>query len=90
MPALRVDVLKVPHHGSSVTTNSSFYRNVSASVYLISGAANPHGHPRAETMASIISTILLEDGGALAPNCYRQDDEKDPEKLKKPHINEVS
>lgn len=88
--SLRIDVLKVPHHGSSRTTNSSFFRNISASVYLISGAATIHGHPRAETLETIISTILREDGGARPPNQYRQDDDHDEAHKSWPHISEVS
>ena len=68
--SMRVGVLKVPHHGSSNTTNALFYRLVSASVYLISGANKPHGHPRPETLQAIIDTIMKEDGPATPPKDY--------------------
>ncbi|KAK6344932.1 hypothetical protein TWF718_006882 [Orbilia javanica] len=68
--SLRVGVLKLPHHGSSNTTNAIFYKFVSASVYLVSGAHSPHGHPRPETLQAIISTILSEDGPAKPPSKY--------------------
>lgn len=58
----RVDVLKVPHHGSSTTTSASFYQFVSASIYLISCSASLHRHPRPETIQAILATILREDG----------------------------
>ncbi|KAF5963362.1 hypothetical protein FCOIX_13875 [Fusarium coicis] len=67
---MRVGVLKVPHHGSSNTTNALFYRLVSASVYLISGANKPHGHPRPETLQAIINTIMREDGPARPPEDF--------------------
>ncbi|KAL7916881.1 hypothetical protein GGI35DRAFT_486029 [Trichoderma velutinum] len=54
--SLRVDVLKLPHHGSSVTTAFSFFRQVSASVYLISACTSIHNHPRAEARKAIVAT----------------------------------
>ncbi|RBR11760.1 hypothetical protein FVER53590_30392 [Fusarium verticillioides] len=42
---IHVDVFKVPHHGSQVTTEPTFFRHVTASVYLISGSSKSHGHP---------------------------------------------
>ena len=68
--SFKIDVLKVPHHGSSVTTSLNFYRYVSASVYLISAAASLHNHPRAETIQVIMATILQEDGPAKPPKDY--------------------
>lgn len=66
--SLRVDVLKLPHHGSSVTTAFSFFRQVSASVYLISASAAIHNHPRAEALKAIVATVLQEDGPARPPS----------------------
>lgn len=66
--SLRVDVLKLPHHGSSVTTAFSFFRQVSASVYLISACASIHNHPRAEALKAIVATVLQEDGPARPPS----------------------
>ncbi|KAF2733275.1 hypothetical protein EJ04DRAFT_565196 [Polyplosphaeria fusca] len=67
---IRVGVLKLPHHGASRTTNALFYRLVSASVYLISGANSPHGHPRPETITTIINTIIHQDGSARPPTKF--------------------
>lgn len=68
---LRVGVLKLPHHGSSKTTSNLFYRLVSASVYLVSGSNSKFGHPKPETLASIVETIMREDGPAKPPRQYR-------------------
>ena len=46
--ALRADVLKVGHHGSSTSTTPRFLRAVRPSVALVSvGAGNTYGHPSA-------------------------------------------
>lgn len=74
--SMRVGVLKLPHHGSSNTTGSTFYSLVSASVYLISGSNSPHGHPRPETLQSIVDTIVREDGNAKAPKNFQSKDER--------------
>ncbi|KAK6529343.1 hypothetical protein TWF281_008519 [Arthrobotrys megalospora] len=65
----RVGVLKVPHHGSSDTTGATFFRTVTASVYLIS-AGTKHGHPRAETLETILKAIVQEDGSAEPPENF--------------------
>ncbi|KAF3190641.1 hypothetical protein TWF788_008162 [Orbilia oligospora] len=77
-----VDVLKIPHHGSSHTTGPGFYRNVVAKVYLISGAIGIHGHPRSEIIEAIIHTILNEDGPAVAPKHYRRSANPKPDEVK--------
>ncbi|KAF3309341.1 hypothetical protein TWF173_011187 [Orbilia oligospora] len=69
LQATRVGVLKVPHHGSSTTTGATFYRMVTASVYLIS-AGTKHGHPRAETIETILKAVIQEDGKAEAPDNF--------------------
>ena len=52
-PGLRVDVLKVPHHGSRYQ-DLDFLRSLGARVALVSvGADNDYGHPAAETMAAL-------------------------------------
>lgn len=86
---IRVGVLKVPHHGSSTTTNALFYRLVSASVYLISGSNSRFGHPRAETLAAIIDTIMREDGDAKPPSAYSSKAKPDEDGLM-PDIRHVS
>ena len=71
LSSYRVDVLKVPHHGSATTTNAYFYRFVTASVYLFSASSNGHGHPSPETMDTILGALLQEDGPASAPKEFK-------------------
>ena len=59
LPALAVDVLKVPHHGSRYQ-EESFLTGLGARLALVSaGEGNQHGHPAPETLA------FLEDAGML-------------------------
>jgi competence protein ComEC len=59
LPSLRVDVLKVPHHGSRYQ-DPDFLTGLSARVAIVSaGIDNDYGHPAAETLE------LLEGSGAL-------------------------
>ena len=52
--ALRADVLKVGHHGSSTSTSPDFLAAVQPRVALVSvGAHNAYGHPDADVMASL-------------------------------------
>lgn len=48
----RVDMLKVPHHGSSNNVTEAFFRRVEADHYVISGDGN-HGNPETETLSMI-------------------------------------
>lgn len=58
LPGLRVDVLKVPHHGSRYQ-DEGWLLSLGARVALVSvGAGNDYGHPAPETLAP------LEDSGA--------------------------
>ncbi len=58
--ALRADVLKVGHHGSSTSTTPAFLDAVHPSVALVSvGAHNSYGHPDDEVMSR------LDSAGAL-------------------------
>lgn len=51
--SLRVDILKVPHHGSS-RQDTAFLAAMSATVAVISvGAGNSYGHPAATTLAAL-------------------------------------
>jgi competence protein ComEC len=53
LPGLRVDVLKVPHHGSRYQ-DLDFLRSLHARVALVSvGADNDYGHPSPETLAPL-------------------------------------
>lgn len=59
LPSLRVDVLKVPHHGSRYQ-DAQFLSALGARVAVVSvGRDNTYGHPAAETLA------LLEEGGTV-------------------------
>lgn len=51
---LHVDVLKVPHHGSSNNLVKSFFRRVTADHYVFSGNGE-HGNPERETMEMLFS-----------------------------------
>ncbi|KAF3184075.1 hypothetical protein EYR41_010433 [Orbilia oligospora] len=82
LQATRVGVLKVPHHGSSITTGATFFRMVTASVYLIS-AGTKHGHPRAETIETILKAVIQEDGKAEVPENFNS-------KATNPLNNEIS
>jgi competence protein ComEC len=56
LPGLRVDVLKVPHHGSRYQ-DLDFLRSLGARVDLVSvGADNDYGHPAASTLAPLAAT----------------------------------
>jgi len=59
---IHVDVLKVPHHGSQVTTEPILFYHVSASVYLISGSSPTSGIQcpgRCVSSASLYTARLL-------------------------------
>jgi competence protein ComEC len=56
----RVDVLKVPHHGSRSTSPPAFVAHTSPRVALISvGARNPFGHPHPDVLARYASSGAL-------------------------------
>jgi competence protein ComEC len=57
-PALRADVLKVPHHGGATNT-PGFLDAVGARVAVVSvGADNGYGHPHPDTLADIAPVPL--------------------------------
>ena len=56
LPGLRVDVLKVPHHGSRYQ-DVAFLQSLGARLAVISvGADNDYGHPAPETVSALEST----------------------------------
>jgi competence protein ComEC len=66
----RVDVLKVPHHGSRSTSPPAFVASTSPRVALVSvGARNPFGHPHPDVVARYRSSGALvlrtDQDGAL-------------------------
>ena len=56
---LHVDVLKVPHHGSSRNATPAFFRSISATTYAIS-ADGRYGNPDAECLASIVDAARAD------------------------------
>jgi len=52
-PPYKVDVLKVPHHGSDRNVETSFFRDVPAKHYVISGDGG-HGNPEMATLQMIV------------------------------------
>jgi competence protein ComEC len=58
--ALRAEVLKVGHHGSSTSTTAGFLRAVRPDVALVSvGAGNTYGHPSAHVLASLAAQGVI-------------------------------
>ncbi|KAK4695864.1 competence protein ComEC, partial [Lecanoromycetidae sp. Uapishka_2] len=54
-PTIKVDVLKIPHHGSDNTTSSGFYSFCRANVYLVCGShCNTHGNPKLSMLEAIV------------------------------------
>jgi competence protein ComEC len=70
LPGLRVDVLKVPHHGSRYQ-DLPFLQSLGARLAVISvGADNDYGHPAAETITGLAATgeqvMRTDRDGAVA------------------------
>jgi competence protein ComEC len=63
--ALRAEVLKVGHHGSTTSTTEAFLRAVRPAIALVSvGAGNTYGHPSPHVLASLAgagATVLRTD-----------------------------
>ncbi len=55
---VRADVLKVPHHGSRTSSSPELLRAVAPELAIVSaGAVNPFGHPHAEVMTRLRSSV---------------------------------
>lgn len=53
-PKLKVDVLKVGHHGSKTSSNPDFIKEINPKLALISvGEKNRYGHPNQETLETL-------------------------------------
>jgi competence protein ComEC len=70
LPGLRVDVLKVPHHGSRYQ-DVAFLASLGARLAVISvGAGNDYGHPAPETVRALRSTgarvLRTDHDGSIA------------------------
>jgi competence protein ComEC len=68
--ALRADVLKVGHHGSSTSSTDRFLAAVQPSLALISvGRDNDYGHPSADVLASLgrvgARTVRTDESGTI-------------------------
>ena len=56
-PKLKVDVLKVGHHGSKTSSNPDFIKEINPKLALISvGEKNRYGHPNQETLETLKKT----------------------------------
>ncbi|SDM10437.1 Metallo-beta-lactamase superfamily protein [Geodermatophilus siccatus] len=65
-PTLAVDVLKLPHHGSSRNVTADVLRAVPAGTYLVSTDGSYFGHPHDIAMARVLT--YGSSGGTLAFN----------------------
>lgn len=64
-PTLKAEVIKVGHHGSSTSSDTSFIRALSPEIAVITcGYGNPYNHPHSET-----TTLLREQNVSV----YRSD-----------------
>lgn len=50
----KIDIVKLPHHGSEKNINADFIRNIRVSHYLLSTAGKSHGHPSKAVVANIL------------------------------------
>lgn len=69
-PKLKVDVLKVGHHGSKTSSNPDFIKEINPKLALISvGEKNRYGHPNQETLETLkknqIRILRTDQKGAL-------------------------
>ena len=61
---LHVNILKVPHHGSSNNMETGFFRRVTADHYVFSGDGQ-HGNPRRETLEMLLEARGHDDDYAI-------------------------
>ncbi|GKX62804.1 MBL fold hydrolase [Pragia fontium] len=51
---IKVDIVKISHHGSKNNTSLALLRRLDSPKYLVSTNGNSHGHPDLETLARIV------------------------------------
>ncbi len=51
---LKVDAVKISHHGSKNNTSMELLDRLDCPIYMISTNGNSHGHPNLETLARIV------------------------------------
>jgi hypothetical protein len=73
---MHVDILKVPHHGSSNNLETSFFRRITADHYVFSGNGE-HGNPERETLEMLFEARKDEP---FAMHFTYPIDEIDPER----------
>ncbi|TSC82352.1 MAG: beta-lactamase domain-containing protein [Parcubacteria group bacterium Gr01-1014_20] len=59
-PALKADILKIPHHGSKYSSSDEFLKNVNPEIAVIEVGDNRYGHPTEETLARLGKTDILK------------------------------
>lgn len=50
----KIDVMKLPHHGSEKNMSAEFIRNTKVSYYILSTDGTKHGHPSKQVIANIL------------------------------------
>lgn len=90
---LHVDLLKVPHHGSSNNVGPDFFRRITADHYVFSGDGE-HGNPERETMEMLLAargkeplqlhlTYPIPEIDALRKEDWQKEQAKEKKKGKK-------
>jgi hypothetical protein len=90
---LTVDILKVPHHGSSNNLDADFFERIAARHYVFSGDGE-HGNPERETMEMLLSargdkpldihlTYSIEEIDTNREIDWRKEQKKEVERRKK-------
>lgn len=66
---IKVDILKVGHHGSKTSTTNNFIINVLPKIAIISSFKEKYGHPNEETLkvlnSNFVDTYITEEKGAI-------------------------
>ncbi len=91
-PSLRVDVLKVAHHGSQTSTQEAFLEQVKPRIALIShGAKNLYGHPHQEVLDRLKEkNVAIYQTGEHGSITYTYTNQKSSFKLEKEALTEIN